>query len=108
MGEALDRGLLKSLVRMLSSLGMYGEAFQPPFLEQTQVHYQAEGQEYMQVGGGLASGISTVGAACGPLLVACGCLPVKCGLAEMLRSHSCSLISLQQQSHTSAAAVASP
>lgn len=52
MGEAVDRGLLKSLVRMLSSLGMYGEAFQPPFLEQTQVFYQAEGQEYMQVGPG--------------------------------------------------------
>jgi hypothetical protein len=69
MGEAVDRPLLKSLVRMLSSLGMYSEVFQPPFLAQAQLFYLAEGQFYMQVGlgaegWGLGAGAGAGGRGC--------------------------------------------
>jgi cullin-4 len=42
-GEAVDRALLKTLLRMLSSLGVYESAFQRAFLARTVAHYAAEG-----------------------------------------------------------------
>lgn len=42
-GDAVDRGLLKGLVRMLSSLGLYASALEPPLLQATDRFYAAEG-----------------------------------------------------------------
>ena len=47
-GEAVDKLLLKHLVRMFSSLGIYSSTFEEPFLEKTKQYYQLEGQQYMQ------------------------------------------------------------
>ena len=47
-GESVDKLLLKHLVRMFSSLGIYSSAFEEPFLEKTKQYYQLEGQQYMQ------------------------------------------------------------
>lgn len=47
-GEAVDRQLLKSLLRMLSDLQIYQEAFEKRFLEATDRLYAAEGQRLMQ------------------------------------------------------------
>eukprot|EP00744_Colponema_vietnamica_P008519 GILI01012143.1.p1 GENE.GILI01012143.1~~GILI01012143.1.p1 ORF type:complete len:1008 (+),score=304.22 GILI01012143.1:274-3024(+) len=48
MGEAVDRTLIKSLVRMLTSLALYSAGFEPPFLEATDKFYAAEGARLMQ------------------------------------------------------------
>ena len=47
-GDAVDRGLLKSLVRMLCDLQIYISAFEDKFLLATKQLYQAEGQRKMQ------------------------------------------------------------
>lgn len=47
-GDAVDRTLLKSLLRMLSDLQIYQEAFEDKFLTATKNLYQAEGQKKMQ------------------------------------------------------------
>ncbi|ESO98807.1 hypothetical protein LOTGIDRAFT_187016 [Lottia gigantea] len=47
-GEAVNRQLLKSLLRMLSDLQIYKEAFEKKFLEATDLLYAAEGQQLMQ------------------------------------------------------------
>ncbi|XP_014681402.1 PREDICTED: cullin-4A-like [Priapulus caudatus] len=47
-GEAVDRSLLKSLLRMLSDLQIYHEVFEVQFLEATNQLYRTEGQQLMQ------------------------------------------------------------
>jgi len=47
-GDTVDRSLLKSLLRMLSDLGIYQEAFETKFLMSTEQMYSAEGQRLMQ------------------------------------------------------------
>ncbi len=47
-GEAVDRQLLKSLLRMLSDLQIYHEAFEEKFLDATSGLYTSEGQRLMQ------------------------------------------------------------
>eukprot|EP00976_Prorocentrum_cordatum_P068315 1179085-Prorocentrum_minimum.AAC.6 len=47
-GEAVDRVLMKSLVRMYTALQMYTDYFERPFLEMTTSFYVAEGIRYMQ------------------------------------------------------------
>lgn len=47
-GDAVDRTLLKSLLRMLSDLQIYQDAFEEKFLLATKQLYQAEGQKKMQ------------------------------------------------------------
>lgn len=47
-GEAVDRQLLKSLLRMLSDLQIYQEVFEHKFLEATDRLYAAEGRMLMQ------------------------------------------------------------
>ena len=42
-GETIDRSLLKSLVKMLSALGIYNEVFEKPFLESSRAFYAREG-----------------------------------------------------------------
>lgn len=46
--DSVDRTLLKSLLRMLSDLQIYKEAFEQQFLVATKHLYQAEGQRKMQ------------------------------------------------------------
>jgi cullin-4 len=48
IGETVDRTLLKSLLRMLSDLQIYKEAFEQKFLVATKHLYQAEGQRCLQ------------------------------------------------------------
>eukprot|EP00271_Cylindrocystis_brebissonii_P008559 TRINITY_DN22947_c0_g1_i1.p1 TRINITY_DN22947_c0_g1~~TRINITY_DN22947_c0_g1_i1.p1 ORF type:complete len:827 (-),score=185.08 TRINITY_DN22947_c0_g1_i1:668-3148(-) len=48
MGETVDRTLIKHLVKCFSSLGIYAESFERPFLEATASFYAAEGVRYMQ------------------------------------------------------------
>jgi len=47
-GETVDRGLLKSLLRMLCDLHIYQEIFEGKFLQVTEELYAAEGQRMMQ------------------------------------------------------------
>uniref|UniRef100_A0A1B0FQC9 Cullin-4A n=1 Tax=Glossina morsitans morsitans TaxID=37546 RepID=A0A1B0FQC9_GLOMM len=47
-GDAVDRALLKSLIRMLCDLQIYVSAFEDKFLVATRQLYQAEGQRKMQ------------------------------------------------------------
>lgn len=47
-GEAVERHLLKSLLRMLSDLQIYEKSFSKKFLDATDVLYAAEGQRIMQ------------------------------------------------------------
>ncbi|CAH3104933.1 unnamed protein product [Porites lobata] len=47
-GEAVDRTLLKSLLRMLADLQMYEDAFETKFLKATEALYHEEGNRYMQ------------------------------------------------------------
>ncbi|KAG7310387.1 Cullin-4B [Plutella xylostella] len=47
-GDAVDRSLLKSLLRMLSDLQIYQEAFEHKFLQATERLYAAEGQRLMR------------------------------------------------------------
>lgn len=47
-GDTVDRSLLKSLLRMLSDLQIYEEAFEEKFLLATKQLYQSEGQKKMQ------------------------------------------------------------
>jgi len=47
-GEAVDRSLLKSLLRMLADLQMYEDVFERKFLQATENLYAAEGQKYME------------------------------------------------------------
>ena len=47
-GEAVDRLLLKNLLRMLSDLQIYQEAFASKFLKATDQLYTTEGQQLMQ------------------------------------------------------------
>lgn len=42
-GNSVDRALCSELLRMLSSLGLYESAFQPDFLAESRVFYEAEG-----------------------------------------------------------------
>ena len=42
-GEVVDRRLVQSLLRMLHNLGTYAEAFQRPFLEESDRFYRLEG-----------------------------------------------------------------
>ena len=44
-GDMVDRGLLKSLLRMLADLQIYQEAFEKKFLTATEKLYSAEGQK---------------------------------------------------------------
>merc|ERR1719158_1234191 len=44
-GDVVDRSLLKSLLRMLTDLQIYKEAFEKKFLIATEKLYAAEGQE---------------------------------------------------------------
>ena len=46
-GDAADRALLAKLLRCFSALGIYGAAFQAPFLAQTAEFYAAEGLQLM-------------------------------------------------------------
>ncbi|GIL70584.1 hypothetical protein Vretimale_3704 [Volvox reticuliferus] len=43
-GEAVNRPLLKGLLRMLSSLGIYTDAFHEPFMKASTQFYRAEGE----------------------------------------------------------------
>lgn len=47
-GDAVDRTLLKSLLRMLTDLQIYEHSFEPRFLIATERLYAAEGQRLMQ------------------------------------------------------------
>ena len=47
-GDTVDRSLLKSLLRMLSDLAIYHDAFETKFLAATERVYSAEGQRLMQ------------------------------------------------------------
>ena len=47
-GEAVDKTLLKHLVRMFTSLGTYASAFEEAFLDKTKQYYSLEGRHYMQ------------------------------------------------------------
>ncbi|XP_036760674.2 cullin-4A isoform X2 [Manis pentadactyla] len=47
-GEAVDRGLLRGLLSMLSDLQVYKDSFELKFLEETNCLYAAEGQRLMQ------------------------------------------------------------
>lgn len=47
-GDTVDRTLLKSLLRMLSDLQIYDDAFEEKFLAATERLYAAEGQRLMQ------------------------------------------------------------
>ncbi|CAH0381123.1 unnamed protein product [Bemisia tabaci] len=47
-GDTVDRTLLKSLLRMLSDLQVYKEAFEVKFLQATERLYSAEGQRLVQ------------------------------------------------------------
>jgi len=47
-GETVNRALLKNLLRMFSSLGIYAESFEKSFLQQTQGFYHGEGARYME------------------------------------------------------------
>lgn len=47
-GDAVDRTLLKSLLRMLTDLQIYGKAFEQKFLTATERLYASEGQRLMQ------------------------------------------------------------
>ncbi|XP_017839867.1 cullin-4A [Drosophila busckii] len=47
-GSTVDRGLLKSLVRMLCDLQIYSSAFEEKFLDATNQLYKAESQRKMQ------------------------------------------------------------
>jgi len=47
-GEAVDRILMKNLLRMFTSLQMYTDYFEKPFLERTTSFYATEGVRYMQ------------------------------------------------------------
>lgn len=47
-GDTVDRTLLKSLLRMLSDLQIYQDAFESKFLVATERLYAAEGQRLMQ------------------------------------------------------------
>jgi len=47
-GEAVNRQLLKSLLRMLSDLNIYQKAFEKKFLDATDFLYAAEGQRLVQ------------------------------------------------------------
>jgi len=47
-GDMVDRGLLKSLLRMLADLQIYQEAFEKKFLLATEKLYSAEGQRLIQ------------------------------------------------------------
>ncbi|GBF89461.1 hypothetical protein Rsub_02033 [Raphidocelis subcapitata] len=42
-GDAVDRALVASLLRMLKDLGLYGDRFEAPFLAETAAFYRAEG-----------------------------------------------------------------
>ena len=46
-GDAVDRALIAQLLRCFSALGIYAEAFQAPFLQQTAEFYAAEGLQAM-------------------------------------------------------------
>lgn len=43
--DAIDRGLLKSMVRMLVDLGIYADTFLTPFLTDSDLLYSGEGVE---------------------------------------------------------------
>ncbi|KXJ16258.1 Cullin-4A [Exaiptasia diaphana] len=47
-GEAVDRSLLKSLLRMLADIQMYTDAFECRFLKETDILYAEEGKRLMQ------------------------------------------------------------
>lgn len=47
-GETVDRSVLKSLLRMFTSLQMYSEIFEKPFLVETTEFYRSEGMRYLQ------------------------------------------------------------
>jgi len=47
-GEDVNRDLLKSLLRMMWSLGIYTSAFQGRFLDETSLFYTKEGSRYME------------------------------------------------------------
>ena len=47
-GEAVDRVLLKDLLRMMSNLAMYADAFQWPFLDRSARYFTAEGERLIQ------------------------------------------------------------
>eukprot|EP01125_Pyxidicula_operculata_P003515 TRINITY_DN1448_c0_g1_i1.p1 TRINITY_DN1448_c0_g1~~TRINITY_DN1448_c0_g1_i1.p1 ORF type:complete len:802 (+),score=176.26 TRINITY_DN1448_c0_g1_i1:100-2505(+) len=47
-GETVDKILLKSLLRMLSSLQMYQTHFEKKFIEETQAFYAQESAKYLQ------------------------------------------------------------
>lgn len=47
-GETVDKALLKSVLRMLSSLQMYHSSFEKRFLQQTEDFYRAESSRYLQ------------------------------------------------------------
>ena len=46
-GDVVDHSLLKSLLRMLSDLQIYQEAFEKKFLDATDRLYAAEGRQLM-------------------------------------------------------------
>lgn len=46
-GTTIDRPLVKDILGMLSSLSLYSSMFEPRFLEETQRHYRAESQKFM-------------------------------------------------------------
>ena len=47
-GETIDRSLIKSLLRMLSSVQLYHVVFENKFIAVTEQHYLSEGQRLMQ------------------------------------------------------------
>eukprot|EP00958_Prasinococcus_capsulatus_P024111 scaffold3731_cov381-Prasinococcus_capsulatus_cf.AAC.3 len=47
-GEAIDRGLLKNLLRMFTSLGSYVDGFETQFLAETKTFYAAEAKQFLE------------------------------------------------------------
>ncbi len=47
-GETVNHSLIKNILRMMSALGVYDEAFQVPFLEATVIFYSAESSRLME------------------------------------------------------------
>ena len=56
-GEAVDRALVRDLLRMLTGLGLYGTAFQGAFLESSTRFYAVEGERLIQVSPNMSCGM---------------------------------------------------
>ncbi len=51
VGQGVDKDILRALLRMLSSLGLYTEQFEPLFLAHTKAFFRTEGEKLIGPGG---------------------------------------------------------